>query len=193
MIFGYARVSTVGQDLEQQIIMLRSAGCEEANIKREKITGTKLDRPQFQWLLTNLQTGDTLIVCKLDRFARSTLDAIRTITDLLDRGISVNVLNIGLIANTPAGRMNFTVFSAFAEFERELILERTKAGRELARLKPDYKEGRPPKWKRAQKEHALKLLQDHSYSQVEEITGISISTLTRAKRKNTTMTQGRLI
>ena len=180
MRYGYARVSTVGQDLQAQIDALKAEGCDV--IYSEKFTGTRTDRPEFQRLLAELKAGDTLVVTKLDRFARSTLEAIQTIRDLFERGVKVHVLNIGVVENTPSGRLIFNVLSAFAEFERDLIVERTQEGKEIAKQRPDFREGRPPKYTRKQIEHALGLLGSHSYREVEEMTGISKSTLLRAKR-----------
>jgi DNA invertase Pin-like site-specific DNA recombinase len=179
MIYGYARVSTQGQDLQGQLDQLKNAGCEV--IYSEKFTGTKVERKEFQKLLTTLKKGDTLIVTKLDRFARSTIDGITIIKQLFEIGVRVNVLNMGTIEDTTTGRLILNIFLAFAEFERDLIVERTQEGKAIAKLKGDFKEGRPKKFKKAQIELALKLLETHSYKQVEETTGISKSTLIRAK------------
>lgn len=180
MNYGYGRVSTQGQELQGQIAQLKAAGCEI--VFSEKFTGTKAERLEFQKLLKTLKQGDTLTVTKLDRFARSTSDALAIIKDLFKQGVKINVLNMGIIEDTPTGRLIFTIFSAFAEFERDLIVTRTQEGKEIAKQKGDFKEGRPRKFKKAQVEHALKLLESHSYKQVEEITGISKSTLIRAKK-----------
>lgn len=149
MIYGYARVSTKGQDyygnsLDDQEEKLKNNGCQV--IYRETFTGTKMDRPQFSELMNKLQSGDRLVVTKMDRFARSACGGIEMIRDLLGRGISVHILNMGLIDDTPNGRLMVTMLLAFAEFERDQIVERTKAGKEIARAtKPNYKEGRPEK------------------------------------------------
>lgn len=180
MNYGYGRVSTQGQELQVQIAQLKAAGCEV--VFSEKFTGTKAERLEFQKLLKTLKQGDTLTVTKLDRFARSTSDALAIIKDLFKQGVKINVLNMGIIEDTPTGRLIFTIFSAFAEFERDLIVTRTQEGKEIAKQKGDFKEGRPRKFKKAQVEHALKLLETHSYKQVEEITGISKSTLIRSKK-----------
>ena len=181
MKYGYARVSTLHQDLEAQLQALEKEGCEK--IYSEKFTGTKADRPQFQELLSVLKQGDTLVVTKLDRFARSSEDAIHTIKGLFKRGVKVHVLNMGLIEDTPTGRLILTIMSGFAEFERDMIVERTQEGKAIAKLNPDFKEGRPKKFGKKQIEHALELLKENSYKQVEAMTGISKSTLIRAKRK----------
>lgn len=181
MKYGYARVSTINQDLESQIQTLEKESC--SIIYSEKFTGTKTNRPQFQVLLSKLQTGDTLVVTKLDRFARSTVDAIQTVRSLFDRGIKVHILNMGLIEDTPTGRLVFNVMSAFAEFERDMIVERTQEGKAIAKQREDFREGRPKKYSKKQIEHALQLLGEHSYKQVEEMTGISKSTLIRSVRE----------
>ena len=178
---GYARVSTTGQDLQSQISRLNEEGCEM--IYSEKFTGTNAKRSEFQRLLGDLEDGDTLVVTKLDRFARSTKDALETIEQLFNRGIRTHVLNMGVIENTPTGRLIFTIMSAFADFERDLIVERTQEGKAIARLKEGFREGRPNKYSTSQMDHALKLLENHSYKQVVEKTGISKSTLIRHKRK----------
>ncbi|ENL4423652.1 recombinase family protein, partial [Bacillus cereus] len=103
MKYGYARVSTLNQDLESQIQMLKKEGCEK--IYSEKFTGTKFERPKFQELLSILESGDTLVVTKLDRFARSAESAIATIKVLFEKGIKVHVINMGVIEDTPTGRL----------------------------------------------------------------------------------------
>jgi len=179
--YGYARVSTAGQDLEAQLQALKAEGCKV--IYREKFTGTKTDRPEFQKLLAELKTGDTLVITKLDRFARSTKEAIEVIRDLFDKGVRVHILNMGIVENTPTGRLIFTIMSAFAEFERDMIVERTQEGKAIAKQHDDFKEGRPRKYGRKQIEHALSLLETHSYTEVERMTGISKSTLIRRKKE----------
>jgi len=179
--YGYARVSTVGQNLESQIEQLKKEGCEK--IYQDTFTGTKKNRPEFEKLLKELKKGDTLVVTKLDRLARSTLDGINTIKELFDRGIKVHVLNMGLIEDTPTGRLIFNVMMAFAEFERDMIIERTQEGKRIAKQNPNYREGRPKKFSKTQIEHAIKLKETYSYKQVAEMTGISESTLLRERRK----------
>lgn len=130
-----------------------------------------------------LKKEDTLVVTKLDRFARSTSDAIKTVEKLLDNGVKVHALNMGLVENTPKGRLIFSVMSAFAEFERDMIVERTQEGKNIAKQRSDFREGRPNKFGKMQINHALELLNNNSYKDVEEMTGISKSTLIRAKKK----------
>ena len=187
MIYGYARVSTAaqskdGNSLEDQIAALQNYGCQQ--IVTEAFTGKTMDRPQLQKLLQQLQPGDTLTICKLDRFARTAIEGVETIRSLFVRGVRVNILNMGIIENTLTGNLILTILLAFAEFERGQIVERTQAGKAIARQQPGYREGRPKKFKRAQIEHALELLDSGTtYKQVERMTGISKSTLARASRE----------
>lgn len=146
MIYGYARVSTDGQardgnSLNGQTADLIAAGCEQ--VFTEHYTGTKMDRPVFTELLNKLQSGDRLVVVKLDRFARTAAGGIECIRSLLDRGVSVHILNMGLIDNTPTGKLMVTMLLAFAEFERDMIVERTMTGKAIAKANnPEYREGR---------------------------------------------------
>jgi len=181
MRYGYARVSTTAQDLEVQIQALQSEGCEV--IYKEKFTGTKTDRPEFNKVLEALQEGDTLIVTKLDRFARSAVEGIQTVKTLFARGIKVHILNMGLVENTPTGRLIFNILSSFAEFERDMIVERTQEGKALARQRDDFKEGRPRKHSKQQVQHALELLKTHTYKEVEAMTGIKKRTLINRKNE----------
>ena len=129
MKYGYARVSTSDQKLENQIDLLKSAGADK--IFQEKYTGTTTQRPEFQKLLNELKVNDTLIVTKLDRFARNTTEALELIQKLFKQNIKVNILNMGVIDNTPTGQLIFTIFSAFAQFERDMIVERTLEGKQI--------------------------------------------------------------
>lgn len=185
MIYGYSRVSAKGQlkgnSLEEQHTELERNGCEV--IIEEQFTGKTTSRPKFEELVTNqLQHGDTLIVTKLDRFARSVSEGISTIRYLFDKGVKVHVLNVGLLENTAMGNFFITTLLAVAELERNMILERTAAGKDIARTRNGFKEGRPtiPK---AKIELAMSLLDSHSYKEVSEMTGISVATLARYKNK----------
>lgn len=186
MIYGYARVSTKGQakdgnSLEAQEKVLRESGANEIYV--DAFTGTKTDRPEFDKLMDKIQKGDTLIVTKLDRFASSMTQGSELVSDLIEKGIKVYILNIGVMDNTPSSKLIRNVFFAFAEFERDMIVERTMEGKAIAKQNPDFREGRPKKYSRKQIEHALELLKSNSYKQVEDMTGISKSTLIRAKKK----------
>ena len=157
MIYGYARVSSAGQaidgnSLEAQSELLKANGAQK--IFSDVYTGTKLHRPELDKLMDEIHPGDTLIVTeisrlsrtvtKLDRIARSVKGGIEIIDSLLAKDVSVNILNMGVMNNTPTGKLIRTVMLAFAEFERDMIVERTREGKKIASQRPDYKEGRKP-------------------------------------------------
>jgi len=179
--YEYSRISTIEQDLRFQLKMLEEENCDY--IYTEKFTGTKVDRKEFNKLLDVLEDGDTLVVTKLDRFARSVRGGIEVIRQLFDTGVRVHVLNMGVIENTPTGRLIFNIMMSFAEFERDMIVERTQEGKLMAKQDPDFREGRPRKYSRKQIEHAVKLKETHTYKQVEQLTGISKPTLYRALKQ----------
>ena len=186
-VYGYARVSTVGQardgnSLEAQKAALTAAGAQEIFVDR--FTGTKLDRPEFDRLRVALRPGDMLIVTRLDRFARTVGQASELITELIDSGVTVNVLNLGVLSNDSMSVLMRNILLSFAQFERDMIVQRTQEGKAIARTRPGYREGRKPKFSPEQIRHALELLQGHSYTQVEKMTGISKSTLIRAMKKH---------
>lgn len=183
MKYGYARVSTHAQDLTVQLEELKKEGCEI--IYEEKFTGTKTDRPQFNELLLQLQEGDTLVVTKLDRLARNTKEGIEIIEGLFTKGVRVHVLNVGLLENTTMGKFFLQTLLAVAEMERNLIVERTQEGKAIAKQRYDFREGRPRKHSKKQVEHALKLLENHTYKEVEQMTGITKRTLIRRKNEQT--------
>jgi len=148
VIYGYARVSTKGQardgnSLEGQTVTLRESGAEK--IYYDSFTGKKIDRPEFDKLRSKLSPGDKLMVTKLDRFARSAADGIRLIESLIEKGVTVHVLNIGIMDNTPTGKLIRNVMLSFAEFERDMIVERTSEGKAIAREKGIRVDGRPEK------------------------------------------------
>lgn len=147
MKYGYARVSTAGQaadgnSLTDQQRKLWEAGCSQ--VVCEAYTGTKMERPVFTDLLEQLTEGDTLVVTKLDRLARTAVQGVQTVETLMKRGINVHILNMGLVENTPVGRLMLTMLFAFAEFERDVIVERTQEGKAIAKKKAGFREGRPP-------------------------------------------------
>lgn len=182
MNYGYARVSTLGQNLDEQIERLKEAGCN--TIYSEHFTGTKTDRPQFNELINAIQIGDTLTITKLDRLARNTREALTVMDNLLKKDITINVLNIGKVENTSIGRMIYTILLSVAELERDMIVERTQEGKAYAKKNnPSFKEGRPKRRLTNQYLHAVELLQTQSYKEVSEKTGISKSTLQRIKRQ----------
>lgn len=186
--YGYARVSTVGQgkhgnSLEHQVNLLLAEGVDQSFIFVDNFTGSKMDRPHFTRLLQILREGDTLVVTKLDRFARSTVEGEKIVKSLIERGVRIHILNMGILDNTPTSILIRTIFFAFAEFERNMIIERTAEGKAIAKQKVGFREGRPRKFTKLQLDHAISMLQTHSMSQVVSITRISESTIKRELRK----------
>lgn len=179
MKYGYARVSTADQKLENQLEALKIAGADK--IYQEKFTGTTTERPEFSKLLQQLNPNDTLIVTKLDRFARNTREALDIIQDLFNSEVKVNILNMGLIDNTPTGQLIFTIFSAFAQFERDMIVTRTQEGKAYAkRNDPHFREGRPQTYTDEQMRLAYQLRQQGmTYKMIARKTGISERTQQR--------------
>lgn len=186
MIYGYARVSTIrqmknGNSLEDQIAKLKEAGALE--VICDSYTGTKMERPEFSALLDRLQPGDKLIVTKLDRFARTAVEGGTIVKELHEKGVTIHILNMGIADNSPMGKLMVTMLLAFAEFERDMIVERTQSGKAIAKANGKRVDGRPKKFKPEQLEHAMQLLNDNSFTEVERMTGISKSTLIRESRK----------
>ena len=125
-----------------------------------------------------------MIVCKLDRIARSAVNGLEVIDALMHRGVVVNILNMGRMDNSPQGKLIRTIFLAFSEFERDMIVTRTQEGKALAKAaNPAFKEGRPKKYSKDQLDHAMDLLKTNSFSAVERMTGISKSSLVREARQ----------
>lgn len=147
MIYGYIRISTTkqekGNSKEDQSTAIINR-YPEATLIEEIYSGAK-ERPKFSKLLEVCKGGDTIVVTKLDRFCRSTKEGLEYIDYLKSKKVNVHILNMGLIEDTPMGRLIVTNLLAFAEFERAMIKERTDAGKAIARKKPDYKEGRHKK------------------------------------------------
>lgn len=182
IVYGYARVSSKGQardgnSLEVQRNALEAAGAEV--VLSDAFTGTKLDRPELDKLLREIKAGDTLIVTKLDRIARSVQQGIQLIDDLARKGVKIHVLNMGMMDDTPTGRLIRNVMLCFAEFERDMIWQRTQEGK----IASGNKGGRKKKFPIEQMNHAMELLAGpYSYEDVAKMTGISKSTLIREKR-----------
>lgn len=185
IIFGYIRVSTAtqalkGNSLDEQQMELIAHGVQKRNIYRDVYTGTTTDRPQLNKLVKKLQEGDTLIVTKLDRISRSVSEGAVLIRDLINKGVRIKILAMGDVAmdDTPAGKLIVHVFLSFAEFERDMIVQRTQEGRRVS----GHLGGRP-RIPREKIEYALALLETESFRQVARETGISKSTLVRAKKE----------
>ncbi|MEB9458393.1 recombinase family protein [Bacillus anthracis] len=131
-LIGYARVSTKEQELDIQVDKLTAYGCEK--IFKEKQSGAKSDREELAKVMDYLREGDTLVVYKIDRLARSTFDLHKIARDLEAKGIGLVFIKENIDFTTPAGKLMFTMLGAIAEFERDLINERTAEGRERAKL-----------------------------------------------------------
>ena len=131
MLFGYARISTADQTLDLQLDALEKAGCER--IFTDKVSGTKAERKGLTEALSHLREGDTLVVWRLDRLGRSLRHLIDTVTELHNRGVGFKSLQENIDTTTSGGKLVFHIFGALAEFEREIIKERTQAGLESAR------------------------------------------------------------
>lgn len=150
MKYGYGRVSSKGQRLygtsyQEQKDVLLEYGVSEDNIYTDTYTGKKMSRKGFDKVLSLLVSGDELVVCKLDRLARTAAEGSLLVKQLVDMGIKVNILNMGIADNTPMGRLMVTILFAFAEYERDMIVERTTAGKAYKREhEPLYREGRKP-------------------------------------------------
>jgi DNA invertase Pin-like site-specific DNA recombinase len=140
MIIGYARVSTRDQNVALQVDALKQAGC--AKVHTEVVSGASAARPVLDRVLEDLRPGDVLVVWKLDRLGRSLKHLVETVTDLAARDIGLKSLNDPIDTATPHGRLTFNLFASLAEFERDLIRERTQAGLSAARAR-GRKGGRP--------------------------------------------------
>jgi DNA invertase Pin-like site-specific DNA recombinase len=187
MIYGYKRISKRelvcdrnNPDAVQNDFILH--GVLEENIYwdsyRDSFSGRNIARPNFDQLLRILQAGDILVVTKLDCFGRSIAQVINLINALVNKGISIDIVNIGLIDNSTS-LLIWNIFLAMAQFERDILAER----KEIGKIKEGFKEGRPKVYTIDQLNHAMHLLEKYDYKQVEEITKISITTLRRENRK----------
>lgn len=185
MIYGYARVSTKkqlnGNSIEDQCRTLIDQGCQE--IVTEQCTGKTTDRPKLLALMAQMQKGDMLIVTKLDRLARNVVEGVTLIRNLLSSGVKVHVLNVGLLDDSPMGNFFITTLLAVAELERSMIVERTQAGKEVAKSKPGFHEGRP-RIAKSRLDAALKLVdQGNSYKKVAELMDVGVATIYRARAR----------
>ena len=183
MIYGYARISIkkqlLGNSLEEQKHKLLEAGAEI--IVTEQYSGKTTDRPLLTELLQKLKSGDTLVATKLDRLARSVEEGTRLMRELVQRNIKVNILNIGIIDTSPIGNFLVNTLLAVAELERSMILERMAAGKEIARTRYGYREGRPP-LPEERKKLAISLVIKNGYTlrKAATATGLSATTIWRA-------------
>jgi DNA invertase Pin-like site-specific DNA recombinase len=149
---GYARVSTKDQNLSLQKDALQKEGCEL--IFEEKASGAKSDRPELRRMIDQLRKDDIVIIWKLDRLGRSLRDLVNLVTEIQDKGAGLKSLNDSIDTTTPQGKLTFHLFAALAEFERDIISERTKAGLESARAR-GRKGGRPKGLSKAARDKAI--------------------------------------
>lgn len=175
--FGYARVSTEQQNLDRQLDMLTQYGVDY--IFNEKMTGTKRDRPELNKLLDRLMAGDTIVVESLSRLGRSTKDLIELVDLFEKKQVHLVSLKEQIDTSTPAGKLLFTLMSAIAQFERDVIAERTREGLNAARARGRV--GGRPRANEQKVKQAVKLYQTGQYSvrEIEELTGVKKSTLYR--------------
>jgi DNA invertase Pin-like site-specific DNA recombinase len=178
MIIGYARVSTHDQHPELQLDALTQAGCEQ--IFQEKMTGTLRERPELSLCLRTLRKGDTLVVWRMDRLARSLRDLVEIIEDLHQREIGFRSLTESIDTTSASGKLVFHIFGALAEFEHSLILERTKAGLAAARAR-GRKGGRPASMSSQDVRKAKAMLSDPTMTKAEVARHFSVSRTTLNK------------
>jgi DNA invertase Pin-like site-specific DNA recombinase len=182
MIYGYARVSSTGQavygvGLDVQEEELRTAGATE--IYSDVYTGTQQHRPELDKLLAKLRAGDTLVVTKLDRIARNARHGLTIIESLIDKDVSIRIMNMGMFDNTPSGKLMLTMMFAFAEFERDMIVQRTQEGKSFKRQNdPEYKEGRKTIELDVEELYALRD-EGHTINEIAKLKGVSVSTIKR--------------
>lgn len=175
---GYARVSTDDQDPTAQVNALRAAGCDPIFV--ERASGGTMDRPEWYACNRGLGKGDTLTVVRIDRLGRSLTDLVNTLDDLAARGVHFRSLTEGIDTSTPLGRMFYQLAAAFAEYERALIRERTRAGIDAARA-AGRRIGRPPALTDEQRDFARRLrAQGEGVATIARVLEVSPSTIRRA-------------
>jgi len=180
MKYGYARVSTLGQSLDEQVEQLLIFGIDRKNIYQEKITGVMRsdDRKQFSKLMSLIQAGDELVVMKLDRLGRSTLDILTTIQSLWARDVAVTIDGIGTIRADMMGTLMTNMLASFAEFERSLIIDRTQSGRRRA-IANGVKMGRKPKLSKEAKDAIRRRYRDETGRALAKEYGVGLRTIER--------------
>lgn len=177
-LIGYARVSTIQQHTEQQEAALADAGC--TRVFRETASGTKADRPELARALDRLEEGDTLVVWRLDRLGRSLAHLIVTVNELHERGVGLRSIHENIDTTTSTGRLVFHIFGALAEFERDLIVDRTHAGLAAARASGKLP-GRKPVLNEKKKARVRELREaGNNVSEIAAIVKASRATIYRA-------------
>lgn len=179
-VFGYARVSTEQQNLDRQLDMLQKYGVD--HIYNEKMTGTKRNRPELDKLLERLTEGDTVVVESLSRLGRSTKDLIWLMETFNSKGVNLVSLKESIDTTTSTGKLLFTLMSAIAQFERDVIADRTREGLNSARARG--RKGGRPRTDSDKLRKAIKLYntQQYSLAEIEDMTGVKRSTLYRGIR-----------
>ena len=183
-LVGYARVSTADQTTQMQIAALTKAGVSPANLHEEQVSGVAVKRPALEAAIADCRAGDTLIVWKLDRIGRSMLDLLRRLETLTQRGVGFRSLTEGIDTTTPGGKLILHVMGALAQFERDLVVERTRAGVRAARAR-GVRFGQPEKLTERQKIEARKMRRN-GMSVVQIAAALNVSKQTiyqRALRK----------
>lgn len=183
MKIGYARISTQQQDLSLQIDALKAANCER--IFSDVATGIRQDRPELQRALDQLRTGDILVTWRLDRLGRSLKHLVQLVSDLEEKGIGFESLQEQFDTVSTGGRLIFHIFCALADFERNLIVERTKAGLEAARAR-GRRGGRPEKLSKSQVKTLRRMYssQEHSVAEISRTFAVSRPTIYRYIRQS---------
>lgn len=182
-MIGYARVSTDDQNPGLQEDALKAAGCERIYTDRG-YSGARMHRPAYDRMLETLREGDTLVCWKLDRIGRSTSGLVELVNDLRDRGVAFRSLTEGIETDTPGGKLVFHIFAALAEFERDLIRERTREGLRAARAR-GRQGGRPAKLDDAMRRDIKRYYFDRGLTagETSRMTGVSVTTVRRAVRQ----------
>lgn len=185
MIYGYCRATTEKQIqdgyLDDQAELISDRYFYAEIYKEESIDLN--ETPVLDKLLGLLKSGDTFVVTQMDRFAKNINSVIAIIDNLRKNNVKVHILNLGLIDDSALGKVVFTCLQAFEDFEKAMLVERTQSGKMKAKKEKNFKEGRPRKYTDDQLIEAVDLLKTYSYKKVEEMTGISKSTLIRGKRQ----------
>lgn len=188
MVYGYCRVSTKGQASDGNSLEAQEkeilAKYENALIFKEAYTGTTTDRPIFTDIINKLQENDMIVVAKLDRLARNTVEGIEIVKKIFRKKASVHVLNVGLLEDTPMGQFFLTTLLAVAELERNQIIERTQTGKAIAKQNnPNFKEGRPKTDNKLIKLVIELSKNNHTIKEIVEITNLSRSTVMRIRKE----------
>ena len=178
--FGYARVSTVDQNLDTQLEALQKHGCDR--IFQDKISGTAHSRPALDELLSYVRGGDTVVVSRFNRLGRSRAHLIDLVDELVRKGINFKALDLGIDTSTPSGKLVIGIFSSLAEYDREMILEKTRAGQILAKSKGKHI-GRPAGLDSEKYGKVRKLIgSGFGNSEIVELTGVSLASVKRYRK-----------